>query len=154
MPTALTADDVVSGIAKKLQSAFKGEVDHIYKNTPLQGVQKPYFFIEQVSTYHDKELRTRGERRYFMDVHCHPEESTDYTLTWLNYIGDKLFEVLDTITITQSIVYGRTMRFEIRDNVLHFFVEYRFKVNKIETEGIKMQTLQEDTYSHYGYRDL
>lgn len=150
MPTSLSATDVVSQVAMKLLDGFKNEITTVYKDTPLEGMVKPCFFIQQLNTTHVKGLRNSGERIYFLDVRCHPNDKEDTKQTYCNAVGHKLFEVLDNITISGKRVTASNMRFEIMDNVLHFFVEYSFRVNKMGESIDKMRTLETEGFISYG----
>ena len=147
--SAITGIDVVSQISEILSTSFPNEITTVYINTPMQDMEKPCFFIQQITTSNDKQLRKIANRRYFMDIRVHPAENNDTIRTWLYDIGDRLFTVLNYITISGQRVYGRNMRFEITDNVLHFFVDYSFRVTQLEDEGIKMRTLETDEYINY-----
>lgn len=147
---AILPTEVVSQISEKINKCFnKDEIKAVWKNTPIQNAEKPYIYIQQLNTTHVKELRQRGERSYFMNIRAHPSDDEQYKQTWCNIIGDKLFETLDTINIGGMPVYGRNMRFEIVDNVLHFFVTYRFKVYKPDPTDVKMRTLHEEGFIAY-----
>ena len=150
MAVSLSSSDVVSQIASKLLDVFSERIPTVYKDTPLQGMTKPCFFIQQLNTVHIKEMNTRGERQYFMDIRAHPSDDEDSKFTWCNTIGHELFEVLETIEISQQNVRAFSMRFEIKDEVLHFFVQYSFKVKKQVSPGVKMQTLETDETINYG----
>lgn len=150
MPDYLSATEIVSQVSLKLVNGFRDEITTVYKDTPISGMVKPCFFIQQLNTVHRSELRNRGDRRYFLDVRAHPKDDEDNKQTWCNTVGDKLFSVLDSIEVSEQRVKSSTMRFEIIDNVLHFFVEYSFKVAQTEEPNVKMRTLDTNEYVDYG----
>lgn len=150
MAASLTSSDVVSQVSAKLLEGFKDRIPTVYKDTPLEGMVKPCFFVQQLNTMHIKEMVNRGERRYFMVIRAHPTDDEDDKFTWCNSIGHDLFEVVDYIQISGQRVTAQTMRFEIVDNVLHFFVEYSFKVIQSRSPYTKMRVLDTNEYINYG----
>lgn len=151
---AVSPTEVVSQISDKLRKSFTtDEIKTIYKNTPIQGAAKPYIYIHQIRTYFTKELRRRGELKYFIDVRLHPADSEQYKQVWLNTMGGRLFEILDYIKVSNQRVNGRNIRFEVIDDVLHFFIEYTFKVYKPDDPQPKMRTLHEKGFVSYADKD-
>ena len=61
----------------------------------------------------------------------------------LNNMGDKLSTVLEDIQIGDALIHGFDIEYEVKDNKLHFFVEYpvlaSYEVEKVS----KMASLKE-----------
>lgn len=152
MAKSLSAGDVVSAIIIKLLDNFNGEITTVYKDTPLQGMSKPCFFVQQLDAIHLKQMRNRAQRTYFLDVRAHPPDNENNKKTWCNNVGFKLMEVLESIYICDELVRATSMRYEIQEDVLHFFVEYSFRVIKPLEPDTKMQTLETTEKIEYGKR--
>lgn len=152
MAKSLSSNDVISAITSNLLDSFEGEITTVYKDTPVQGMIKPCFFIQQLEAIHNNQMRNTAIRTYFLDVRAHPPDSENNKITWCNNIGFKLMEVLESIYICNELVRATSIRYEIQEEVLHFFVEYSFKVVKVLPPETKMETLETMERIEYGKR--
>lgn len=142
MPESLSYNDLISSVVDKLLSNFSSEIPTIYKDTPIQGMVKPCFFIQQLTITYTKEMLNNGVIIYFLDIRAHPPESEDNKITWCNKVGFKLIETLDSITIKNQLIRASSTRYEIQDNVLHYFVQYSLRVSKELPNKPIMNTLE------------
>lgn len=133
--------DVVSQVSEILYARFSDRIPNIYKDTPVQNVVKPYFFIHTLETTQNREMRNRARRSYFLDVRAHPLDDIENKKSWCNMIGHELLEILDEIKIAGMAVKPQEMRFEVVNDVLHFFVTYSFRVIKMVNPETKMENL-------------
>lgn len=103
-----------------------------------QDFNEPCFFIQLLDTHKSYKLSTRHARGYNFNIRHH--NSLD-GLDNLNSIGDELLSVLEYIPVGDNIVRGSDMRYEIQDNVLHFFITYNCELEKEKDKSNKMESL-------------
>lgn len=121
--TQVTINDVRYAVNAALNAAFP--------NIPImveeikQSLTPPCFFVKLLEPEHTQELGRRYARVHPFDVHYFaPERSND----GMYDMAEQLTEVLQQIEVAGRPIRGTGMRFEIVDEVLHFFVEYNFHV--------------------------
>ena len=138
----LTGEEVVSGVARNVRAAFTTtELRAIYKDTPLQNVQKPYAFIHQIQAEHTNEMRGRAEHNFMIDVRVHPTDTQTNIQTWARAVATKLIEALNIITVDLKPVKSRGIEWKVEDDVLHVITRYSYKVIHVEDPVPDMQTL-------------
>lgn len=131
-------NDIINGIAVKLHEAFPNVT--IYKESIHQGMKEPCFLIMPLESTQDAKLPNRYWRTYFFDVHYFPKSELQPKTEMLS-VAETLFFELEHIFCLENPLRGVKMRYEIMDNVLHFFVNYNLFVKK-RTEPIDfMETL-------------
>jgi len=112
-----------------------------YTEQVKQDLKKPCFFILQLDESNFPQVGKREIRRYYFDVHYFPASNLANDECW--QISNKLFKVLRWIEVDGGICRGITMRGEIVDNVLHFFVAYQLLLNEIK-EDEPMESLEQN----------
>lgn len=131
---------IISGIAGKLNAAF-GENYRIYRNDVEQGLQEPCFFIVPLSPTRQQVLGRRYRQDNPFDIHYFPSQS-EQMQSEMDRTADQLFETLEYITLEDGdLLRGTGMRYEIIDNVLHFFVDFNLYLFRQE-EKENMETLE------------
>lgn len=114
-------DEITDGICLTLNSEF-GDDYEIYTEKVKQGLKEPCFIVSLVDAESTPLLRTRSKRDYNFDVIYIPKYGTNAELLSM---ADKLFGALRFITnLDGTKMFGFDMRYEITDDVLHFFVRY------------------------------
>lgn len=124
--------DIINGIAAKLHEVF-GENYVIYKENVKQNLQEPCFMIDVIEPMQFAKLPTRYLRSYPMDVLYFPKDTIN-SKEEIYEIAERLFIELEYIFVLDNLCRGTKMRYEIVDDVLHFFVNYDFFVNKRTNE--------------------
>ena len=143
MATELTGIEVVTGITKLLRQNFSTQdVPNIYKDTPVQGLNKPCFFVHQLNHDTTQEMRNRAQKDYLIDIRYHPLESDTESQTTMNMIQEKLCSVVDTISVISQSVKAKSLKSQVVDGVLHTIVSYSFKVVKQPAEQPLMETVE------------
>lgn len=140
---ALTGEDVISGIAKRLSTKISiAELANIYKNKPQQGMVKPCAFLHQIDYAQTSEMRNRANRDYLVDIRVHPSEDEQRIQSWGAKLGEKIILAVSTIDISGKPVRVKRAEWKIESEVLHIFVSYSFKViQEIEDTTPFMETL-------------
>lgn len=133
----ITVNMVRHAVIEKIHSFFPTYKK--YGEEIVQGFQAPCFFIKLFPVENTQVMGRRYTRQHVFNVHYFPV--TDYANDEMHDMAERLYEILEYIAPTTALIRGTKMKHEIHDNVLHFFVEYKFDVYKTIKE-IKMQTLE------------
>ena len=133
----ITSETIKSAIAKVLSENFKDF--KIYKNKARQSVY-PCFFIRQLDVDDKRIAINKYERDYLINIRCH---ILNPNYSKLDEIGFKLFEVLDIIDNKDIRLVPRKRNYEIKDDVVQFFISYKVRlIKEPSNEGAKMQSLK------------
>lgn len=119
--------DLLDGISVKLNNLFGDEYEISIENQK-QGFNSPCFFIKPIEPNNTNKLGSRALRDYPFDIIYFPKEETNAEMLKVAeelYIGLEYVELLDG-----SLLRSKNMRFEIVDDVLHFFLDFNFYINK------------------------
>ena len=125
-------NDIITGISRTLDTIFNTESDKytLYSEKIEQGLQTPCFIISLVDASNMPLLNVRSKRAYSFDIKYISENGTNAELL---SISDKLFYGLKWVTLLNGDkLMGFNMRYEIVDEVLHFFVEYPVTMRETE----------------------
>jgi len=124
--------------------AVNAAIDAAFPDIPISGepipqnLAPPYFFVKLLEPAHTRELGRRYLRVHPFDVHYFApgRENAD-----MYDMADRLTAALQQISVVGRVVHGTGMRFQVVDEVLHFFVTYSFHVWAPKPEDPAMQTL-------------
>lgn len=103
-----------------------------------QGLIEPCFFVKLIQVGQIQELGLRYNRTHAFDIHYFGENNPQ-----AHDVAEKLYNVMDEIEHDGDLFRGSGMRHEIIDGVLHFFVNYNFKVRKVIPESPKMHIIEQ-----------
>lgn len=118
--------EIINGISIKLNQLF-GDEFHIHTNQVEQGIKEPCFFICMLESSQENFLGHRYKRLYPFDIHYFPKRVNKLEMLT---IGENLMEELRFVTLeNQDIISGSDIRYEIVNNVLHFYITYTLVVN-------------------------
>jgi hypothetical protein len=111
--------------------AVHAVLDAAFPDIPIMGeeikqnLKPPCFFVKLLEPAHTQELGRRFFRYHPFDVHYFaPDRSNDDMYDMV----EQLTTALQWIEVGGRKVRGTDMRFQVIDEVLHFFVEYNFHV--------------------------
>ena len=157
----ITGESIKSAISLKLKNSFANTDDSppitIYKEKIVQGMKKPCFFVWVMDVEQEKLMRNNYERVYQINIRYHPEENDTKTYETLSDIGNKLLDKLTTIDVPiflgrygaggepiedKKPVRGTQMSFEIKEDVLQFYVTYSIKAKQLVDEVPEMESLE------------
>lgn len=111
--------------------AVHAALDAAFPNIPIhdeeipQELKPPCFFVRLLEPEHVQELGRRFFRYHPFVVRYFAQDRSN---TAMYDMAERLTEVLQQIVVAGRPVRGTGMRFEIVDDVLHFFVEYNIHV--------------------------
>ena len=123
MGQPVTFNDVRYAVHAALDAAFPDIP--IHDEEIPQELKPPCFFVRLLEPEHTQELGRRFFRYHPFDVHYF---APDRSNTAMYEMAERLTEALQQIQVAGRPVRGTGMRFEIVDDVLHFFVNYDFHV--------------------------
>jgi hypothetical protein len=139
----LDGTEVVSAVAYKLRTVFpEKEIPNIYKDTPLQNMIKPCFFIQVVSDSYDTFRRRGCLNSKIIDVRFHPEDNCTNRETLFTQISMRMLDALDYIMVSGQKVISSKLNCQSVDGVLHCIVTYRFNITKMNEDASPMNTLK------------
>lgn len=133
-------NDLIDAISKRLLEYFPESVPNIYSENIEQGFNEPCFYISLINSTNKNKLGPGRSKRYKFDIMYFNNNLGNDDL---NTMGDKLSTVLEDIQIGDALIHGFDIEYEVKDNKLHFFVEYpvlaSYEVEKVP----KMASLKE-----------
>ena len=133
-------NDLIDAISKRLLEYFPESVPNIYSENIEQGFSEPCFYISLINSTNKNKLGPGRSKRYKFDIMYFNNNLGNDDL---NTMGDKLSTVLEDIQIGNALIHGFDIEYEVKDNKLHFFVEYpvlaSYEVEKVS----KMASLKE-----------
>lgn len=139
---ALTGQEIVSDIAKRLRSRFsQAEFAEIYKDTPVQSMKTPCIFIHSVETTHTPELRRYAWWDDIIDIRCHPGKMRTDVHTWARSLGPMIVDCVQCVTVDNQAVKARNVTWRVEDGVLHIIVSYRLRVVHKPQDAPTMETV-------------
>lgn len=131
----------------EVRYAVNAALDAAYPDIPISGeeikqlLDPPRFFVRLLEPTHTQELGRRYRRDHpFVVRYFSPERANDDMYA----MAEQLTAVLKWITVGGRKWPGQAMRFEIVDEVLHFFVSYNLLVWEQLPDDPKMQTLDQE----------
>ncbi|GAA0717193.1 hypothetical protein GCM10008905_02570 [Clostridium malenominatum] len=130
-------NDLIIGISQTLEREFPNI--NIYKEETEEGFKKPYFFIKVLNSTQKKEFNNRYKKSVSFDIHYFSDKE-DINSDCLN-IADKLYELLEYVSVESSLYRATNMKHEVIDGALYFFLQFNYKIIKQVEEELKMQTL-------------
>ena len=136
-------NNLINGISLKLYETF-GSNYKIYLENVEQNLREPCFMIRILKPMQIAKLPNRYLRQHSFVISYYPK-STNNANNEMYEIAEKLLSELEYIIVNQNdidnLVRGTKMRYEIVDDVLHFFVNYDFFVKKEIGEQDRMEEL-------------
>lgn len=100
-----------------------------YTNMVPQGFKEPCFFISSLEPNEERVLSKRYFKKCPFVIQCFP--SGDSKSDTLEYIAETLYSELEFITVQDRLLMGSKAKYQIIDEVLHFFINYNFHVYRV-----------------------
>lgn len=131
-------NNIISGIAVKLKQVCPNAT--IYTESVHQNMKEPCFIILPLEPTQEAQLPPLYWRTYPFDIHYFPVSKLQPKAE-MNMTAELLFFELEHIFCLENLIRGAKMRYEIVDNVLHFFVNYDMFVKQRVEPNELMKTL-------------
>lgn len=128
---------IIDAISISINSEF-GDGYEIYTESIEQGLEEPCFSIFCLNPTNRLYMNKRYFRTIQFCIQYFP--STDEPKAECNSVLEKLYECLELIDMNGDSIRGTSMKGEIVNGVLNFFVNYNIFMYKIEEKTL-METL-------------
>lgn len=128
---------IIDAISISINSEF-GDDYEIYTESIEQGLEEPCFSIFCLNPTNRLYMNKRYFRTNQFCIQYFP--STDEPKAECNSVLEKLYECLELIDMNGDSIRGTSMKGEIVNGVLNFFVNYNIFMYKIEEKTL-METL-------------
>ncbi len=132
-------NDIIDGVSVKIDRLF-GDEYTIYTNNVKQGLEMPCFFIKSLPSSKQKLIGNRYENTTNLVIHAMLKDSKDI-IEKLNDIAEKLYELEYIELLNKDLLKGYDMKTEISDEVLLFFVTYKYFTYKEVQKENEMENL-------------
>ena len=119
---------IIDGICIAINTKFGDEFE-IYTESVEQGFEEPCFSILCLKPTIDQFLGKRYFRTSQFCIHYFPH--TNEPKAECYSVKERLFNALELITVDGDLIRGTEIHSEIEDDVLSFFVNYNFFVDKV-----------------------
>ena len=121
-------NNIIDAISVKLFEVFGAEYT-IYTENVEQYLKEPCFYIDVVNSDREKIIGERYYSNNAFDI-CYFTKDSEPKRE-LRRIADILFSDMEYITLANGdLLHGTKMKYEIVDDVLHFFVNYNLVLKK------------------------
>lgn len=140
----LQGDLIKSALAKQLAALFPGVT--VYKEKIERGLKYPCFFVLQLNTSTQPDLRPYAWIDYQMNIRYRPNKDYNSKRSELDQLGLDMMLGLKEVEVEGQPARGRDISYQIVDGVLQFFINFRMRIKKEEGEGQKMLELENSAY--------
>lgn len=134
-------NDIRTAVMRRLNERFP--TIKRYGEEIRQGFEEPCFFVKLLNASQTQELNIRYMRTHSFDIHYFPQDNSNEEA---HDMAEKLYDALELIEYDGAKYQGTGMNHEIVDGVLHFFVDYVFRVRRMVPELPKMGSLEQEGY--------
>ena len=129
-------NDILSGLTNGIYQEF-GSGYKIYTEDVEQGLSEPCFFIAVLEAQQVRIIGNRYMLTAVLDVHYFPSEKAKNKE--MQDVASRLYKVLERITFLDGdMLNGFELKWEVVDDVLHFFVTYKPTVKYFEAAEEQM----------------
>ncbi len=133
--------ETMEAIAVKLNGIF-GDDYEIYQDHVKQGLKEPCFFIAVLKPEIMPLVGQRFIEQNPFDIQYFQKKQGDHVELFT--VAQKLISAMEFITLLNGdLLHGTNISYEIIDDVLHFFVNYKIPMRK-NLEKTCMETLETD----------
>ena len=122
-------NSIIESISIALNAEF-GDEYTTYTESVEQGLHEPCFFVFCVNPTNRVFLGKRYFRENQFCIQYFPANK-DRAKEECNTVAERLFSCLEYVTVTEDLVRGTKMKYEVVDGVLNFFVNYDLFVYKV-----------------------
>lgn len=136
---------MINAIIRSISRAINVEFGDHYENHMekiQQGLKEPCFFIQCPNPTSALFVGKRYVRQNQFCIQYFPE--TEQIQQECNDVGERLLSCLEYIRVDDRMLRGTKMKYQVTDDVLHFFVNYDFFASRANEET-PMNELESET---------
>lgn len=139
----MRGDYMLSAVTQAVSAHF-GKQLLVINERPAQNAPTEYLFIHQINREQTPDNGPFHNRFYFFDIRFHPDDKKKSQYHRFAEVAEELTECLLYVDTDDQPVKASSMRSEIQDGVLHFFVDYPVRVIAPVPTDPKMHELDID----------
>lgn len=128
MAEKITGKFIIDAVSNCIGKNF--EKATIYTEKKKQGMKTPCFFVFETSVSQSKKLKGTLERVYNITVRWVPNDESKRKYEDCAKTGNQLSEILALINTGETPTHGTDIQYEIIDDVLHCYVNYKVRMTK------------------------
>ena len=129
---------IVLGIAQKIRTVFNESEYRLYTENVEQGFNEPCFFVQLIRHLQKQRLANRYKETYCFEVLYYPSEGGNKNQESLT-VAEGLYELLEYINAEGDLLRGTNLSWEIKEGILHFYVEYTMFVIREKEKDANME---------------
>ena len=139
---------MINSIIESISISLNTELGDRYKThreVKRQGLKEPCFFIQCINP---TEKLFFGKRYYRQNQFCiqyFPEDEFNGNQECYA-VAERLFSCLEYLDVGGAPVMGTKMKYEVKDGILHFFVNYDLFVYKVAESVPRMEEVSSETH--------
>lgn len=134
-------NDIIDGLIKSLRAQFNESQYTIYTEHVKQEIKKPCFFILNLQSEQQKNLKGRYKEIHSFTIQYMPQNLLKPNVECHDVIS-KLFEVLEFIELKDGAISTNNIKYKIVEGVLHCFITYEVHMKTINLHQAMMETKQ------------
>jgi len=131
---------MMSAVTRALTKHFGGDLV-VANEVIIQNAPGEYLFVHQINSEQSPSNGRFHNRFYFFNIRYHPDTKKHSQNKRISEITEQLYRCLTYIKTDDQPVKASSMRTEVHDGVLHFFVDYPIRVILPAPDVPDMQTL-------------
>ena len=123
---------ILNSVTKQLGATF-GNAYHYYVEDVEQGLTKPCFTVDMLMPLQRSKSPVLYDRTMPVVIHYFSDSKTN--LKQQNYnVCEQIVECLEYLPVSDSLIRGEDISWQIVDDVLQVFITYRFTTKLITPE--------------------
>ena len=135
---------IIESISVALNAEF-GDKYKIHREEKRQGLKEPCFFVQCLNPMEELFLWKRYFRQNQFCIQYFPEDKL-HGKQECYAVGERLFSCLEYLDVGGDLVMGTKMKYEVTDDILHFFVNYDLFVYKVAESVPVMEEVSSETH--------
>ena len=131
-------DEFLGAITKQLSTTFGTEKYKYYIEDVEQKLKRPCFTVMAISPLQRSVNPYQYDRTMPIVVHFF-SDSKDHKIKDSYQIGEQISECLEYLNFKDCLIRGDDISWNMNEDVLQFFITYRFRTNKIRKPETNME---------------
>jgi len=137
-------NSIIESISITLNAEF-GDKYKIHREEKRQGLKEPCFFIQCINQTEELFFSKRYFRQNQFCIQYFPEDKFRGKQECYA-VAERLFSCLEYLDVGGDLVMGTKMKYEVTDDIVHFFVNYDLFVYKVAESVPVMEEVSSETH--------